>query len=269
MLAGNPRQTNLIFRLLVAGIFLVLFYLTLTLGSLLPNPLSVLMELFSFARDGLLFLDARASLFRWLVGFFLGSIAGLLLATLSELTNRRWLSWIGGGINDVNNLLRAVPVIGLPTVIIFVAGFSEWGKVIIIAWGCTFPVWLSTLKRLRPSEELKDVQSTLQLGLARRIMRIGLPSVVSAAYPGLRISVGVGWICVVAAEWLGVVEGDWLGYGLGRRLWLAQELNNLEMCVAILLVFGLLGLASDSVFRVGATTLFARVFKFDPTRGAT
>jgi NitT/TauT family transport system permease protein len=61
---------------------------------------------------------------------------------------------------------------------------------------------------------------------------------------GIRISVGVGWMCVVAAEMFGVSY-----YGLGTWLWQYYALHQMNRVMAYMIVLGLIGLAMDWCLR--------------------
>jgi len=214
----------------------------------------VLVAMYSGFVRGEVFLHARASAFRWLLGFLSGSSIGVLLGVITGVVssdlNRSIQKKIGRQvIEDSLQFLRAIPIIGLPTVVIFVAGVAEWGKILIISWGCVFPVWLSTHRGLQALDpEYSYLARTFRLSRVEWIAQIVIPAVAQSVYSGLRIALAVGWITVVAAEWLGVVEDGWLGYGLGVWLWRSQENNSIAECMAILLYFGLLGIASDNIF---------------------
>jgi len=55
---------------------------------------------------------------------------------------------------------------------------------------------------------------------------------------------GVGWMCVVAAEMLGASNS-----GLGFKLWFYYGLHMMDRVVAYMLVIGLLAMLLDRIFR--------------------
>ena len=89
--------------------------------------------------------------------------------------------------------------------------------------------------------EYLDVSKTLGASRLRTIFKIIIPAALPNIVSGLRISMGISWLVIVAAEML-------LGTGLGYFIW--NEWNNLyipNILVAIFII-GLVGLILDSVF---------------------
>lgn len=67
---------------------------------------------------------------------------------------------------------------------------------------------------------------------------------------GLRIGMGIGWMCLVAAEML---PGS--SSGLGYLVWYAYELMHTEIILAGILIIGIVGLLMDQGFRFLETRL--------------
>ena len=258
---------HIFIRIITTITLVFLSWETIAALTRLPHGDKVIRTLFELVTQGYLLRDILASSFRWGSGFIVGAILGILLALITALPRHNKLMLIARSVESGLHLARAIPVIGLPTILIFIAGFAEWGKMFIIGWGCAFPVWLSTHRGIQSiDEELYYISRCLQMSWFRRLIHIVIPAISHPVFSGLRISLGVGWICVVAAEWIGVYERGWLGYGLGIRLWREQELNHLAACSAILLCFGLLGLVTDTLFALSMRTLVPRFLGFDPNR---
>jgi nitrate/nitrite transport system permease protein len=84
-----------------------------------------------------------------------------------------------------------------------------------------------------------NVARTLEVGRARMALRVILPAAAPTIMTGMRISIGIAWLVIVAAEML--VGGT----GIGYFVW--NEWNNLSISsilVAILSI-GLVGMALD------------------------
>jgi nitrate/nitrite transport system permease protein len=89
--------------------------------------------------------------------------------------------------------------------------------------------------------EWLDVARTLEVSLARKILLVILPAAAPTIVTGMRISIGIAWLVIVAAEML--VGGT----GIGYFVW--NEWNNLSLTnviIAILLI-GLIGMALDQL----------------------
>src|SRR5438105_2154312 len=91
-------------------------------------------------------------------------------------------------------------------------------------------------------KEWLNVARTLEVGTLRRAYTIILPAAAPTILTGMRISMGIAWLVIVAAEML--VGGT----GIGYFVW--NEWNNLSLTNVIfaILVIGLVGMALDLLF---------------------
>jgi nitrate/nitrite transport system permease protein len=97
-------------------------------------------------------------------------------------------------------------------------------------------------------KEWLDVARTLEVGTLRRAFTIILPAAAPTILTGMRISVGIAWLVIVAAEML--VGGT----GIGYFVW--NEWNNLSIAnvITAIVVIGIVGMALDQIL-AGATRL--------------
>jgi nitrate/nitrite transport system permease protein len=88
-------------------------------------------------------------------------------------------------------------------------------------------------------KEWLNVAKTLEVGVLRRAFTIILPAAAPTILTGMRISIGIAWLVIVAAEML--VGGT----GIGYFVW--NEWNNLSIpsIVTAILLIGLVGMALD------------------------
>jgi len=100
-------------------------------------------------------------------------------------------------------------------------------------------------------KEWLNVARTLEVGTLRRAFTIILPAAAPTIVTGMRISIGIAWLVIVAAEML--VGGT----GIGYFVW--NEWNNLSITNVIIaiLVIGLVGMVLDQLLaRVGRLVTF-------------
>ena len=90
-------------------------------------------------------------------------------------------------------------------------------------------------------KEWLNVARTLEVGVVRRAVTIILPAAAPTILTGMRISIGIAWLVIVAAEML--VGGT----GIGYFVW--NEWNNLSITnvITAILVIGVVGMALDQV----------------------
>lgn len=90
--------------------------------------------------------------------------------------------------------------------------------------------------------EWLNVAKTLEVAPWRRAIEVILPAAAPTILTGMRISMGIAWLVIVAAEML--VGGT----GIGYFVW--NEWNNLSLpnVIVAILVIGLVGMALDQLF---------------------
>src|SRR3954469_19640085 len=205
-------------------------------GRLMPPPSRVGETLYGLARSGELWTHAWATLWRVAVGFGLGAAFGIALGALSGVSGaaRRLL-------DPTLQALRAIPSIAWVPLFILWFGIFEASKIALIAVGTFFPVYLGVAGAIlsvdRKLVEVGRVFRLSRLDLARRIL---LPAVMPHTLTSLRSGLGLGWMFVVAAELMGASEG------LGYLLLDGQMTGNAAQILSSLVLFALLGKATDS-----------------------
>jgi nitrate/nitrite transport system permease protein len=90
-------------------------------------------------------------------------------------------------------------------------------------------------------KEWLDVARTLEVGTLRRAFTIILPAAAPTILTGMRISIGIAWLVIVAAEML--VGGT----GIGYFVW--NEWNNLSIAnvITAIAVIGVVGMVLDQI----------------------
>ena len=90
-------------------------------------------------------------------------------------------------------------------------------------------------------KEWLNVARTLEVGPIRRAFTVILPAAAPTILTGMRISIGIAWLVIVAAEML--VGGT----GIGYFVW--NEWNNLSIVNVInaILLIGLVGMVLDQI----------------------
>lgn len=206
------------------------------------------------------FADVYISCLRWFIGLLAGSIVGGSIGAA--------LAYAGKGslfVSAILHFARAVPVLGLVPVIQYLFGISELGKFILIAWAVMFPVWISVETAL--ANRLTELELSLDaIGVGGSDFAISyvFPRLLSGFFQGIQISIGVGWLSVVAAEFIGTFSSGFWSGGLGYKLFLAFDLNDWMMGIFALGLFGALGMISAWVWNALVVRLVFLRPGFDP-----
>jgi len=147
------------------------------------------------------------------------------------------LAWFGiKGLADIIPPLAANPIF---------AGI-QFSTVLIIFIGAVFPILLNTIQGVKniPVEYLESAR-TLGARNFSILLKVIIPASLPLIVTGLRIGLGIGWMCLVAAE---MMPGS--SSGLGYLIWYAYELLRADIIVAGMAVIGMIGLVMDRGFRI-------------------
>lgn len=206
--------------LLGLGLLLLCWQLAAINGKGFPTPLSTLdsaLTLFAdpFYQDGPndmgIGWNVLASLQRVAVGFGLAALVGIPLGFLIGRS-----LFFARMFNPLIALLRPVsPLAWLPIGLLLfqkAEPASSWTIFICSIW----PMVINTAEGVRriPQDYL-NVARVLQLSEWTVMRRILFPAVLPAVLTGVRLSIGIAWLVIVAAEMLTAVWG--LGSGSGTN----------------------------------------------------
>ncbi|MFJ4620674.1 ABC transporter permease [Streptomyces sp. NPDC088812] len=224
-------------------LLLAVWALASATGALDPQTLAppgtVASTAWNLAADGRLGHHLFTSLQRAALGLFFGLAAAVVLALLAGLSR------LGEALIDgTAQLLRALPILALVPLAILWFGIGEEVKIILVALGTFFPLYINTHAALT-GLDLKWAELSQVLALSRRqfLLRIVLPGAAPGFFTGLRLAVTVSWLVLVVSEQINATSG--IGYLMTE----ARTFGETDIIVVGLVVYGLLGLASDTLVR--------------------
>lgn len=213
----------------------VLAALGLVSTRLLPPPSQILRTLGDLATRGVLLDHVLATLWRVWWGFLLGAAAGTVLGAATGVwpLARRLL-------DPSIQALRSIPSIAWTPLFILWFGIFETPKVLLIAVGVFFPVYLTLAGAIASVDrKLVEVGRIYRFGTWDLVRRILLPAALPTYITGLRGGLGLGWMFVVAAEFMGASKG------LGYLLVDGQMTGRPATILASILLFAVMGKLSD------------------------
>lgn len=205
--------------------------------SNLPGLGSVLRAFWDLMSDGTLIRYSAASLFRVTVGFYLAIIVAVPLGILLGRIQR-----LNRFVNPVIQFLRPVsPLAWVPFAMLWF-GIGDKPALFIIFIGSLFPLLLSTIKASASIHPMYfQVAANLELTTMESLRFLILPAVMPQIVLALRVSLGIAWLVVVAAEMIAVKSG------LGFLVIDARNALRLDHVVVAILTIGAIGLALDNV----------------------
>lgn len=224
-------------------LLLAIWQLASSTGALSPqklaSPANILSEGWTLLANGQLEHALAASLERVVIGFVIGALAGLIFGAVSGLS-----PWGEALLDPPLQMVRTLPFLGLIPLFILWFGIGELPKDLLIALGVAFPIYLNTFAGIRGVDD-RLLEATSVLGFTRieRLRHVVFPAALPQVLVGLRQSLGIAWLSLVVAEQLAVNSG--LGFLINN----AREFLQTNVIVVCLLVYAILGLATDGLVR--------------------
>ncbi len=219
-------------------------------ARILAAPSQVVATLFDMIVSGELQANLGVSLARALSGLALGSLVGGTLAVIAGLTKRGELA-----VDPPVQMLRTLPFLALVPLFIVWFGIGELPKVLLIALGVTFPVYLNLYNGIRGIDpKLIEAARTFGLRGPELIRHVILPGAMPSLLLGLRMALTVSWLSLVIAEQINASAG------LGTLINNARDFLQTDVIVVCLLVYAAIGLTADA----GVRALEAKALAWRP-----
>jgi sulfonate transport system permease protein len=206
----------------------------------LSSPGTVVSTAYHLWQQGQLQSNLLASLSRVLWGLLLGTSTGLVLAIIAGFFR------FGEDLVDSSmNMLRMVPAIALLPLIIIWIGIGEQAKIFLIALGSVFPIYMNTFSAIRGVDQ-KLIEAGRAFGLGRigLIRRVLIPGALPGFLVGLRWAIGGSWLLLFFAETVNANSG--IGYLINS----GEALNEINIVIMGVAIYGILGLFGDILVRL-------------------
>jgi len=200
-----------------------------------PSPGSVWSSFLEEIREGRLFNDIIASLWRVAVGFILSALLGIPVGL--------WLGqhyYTRKTLVPVFNFFRFLsPLAWIPFAILWFH-IGDKPAIFLIFMATFFPLVLSTMIAVSTIPNIYfRVARDYHYKNFELLSKVTFPAVLPEVISALRVSYGISWVVIVAAEMVGCQDG--LGYGI----WEARNGLRLDAAVCYMIVIGLLGMGID------------------------
>ncbi len=206
-----------------------------------PTPLQVVTGTMELVEDGSLWEHIGASLMRVGMGFALAIVVAIPMGL--------WMGRVEGAfrtLNPVFQILRPIsPIAWIPVAILWF-GVGNASPVFLIFIAAVFPMIVQTAAGVHTIEK-RYLRAAENFGVSRaRLFRqVIVPAVLPEIIVGMRISLGVAWLVVVAAEMIALRSG--LGYLIIDS---RNAGNRYDLVIAGMIIIGLIGLALDGIMRL-------------------
>lgn len=230
--------------LVIIGVWYVLAGLGFR-GGLLPTPVQVLEALIGASGGGGIWYDALISIRRVVFGIAVGLAAAVPIGFALG-----WYQTLRLMFNPLINFFRALPPIALVPLVIVYFGIGELSRTIILVWAAFFVTIVITYEGVVALEE-KYVRAARTLGanqweiFLKVVLPLSVPQILTAA----RVSLGIAWGSLVAAELIAAQDG------LGATIQDASNFLDIPTVYAGIILIGVAALVMDRLLRLASQRL--------------
>ena len=204
------------------------------------------------------------SLFTVFVGFLLASLIAIPIGIVSGLSQNLY-----NAINPLIQIFKPVsplawlPIVTMVVSAVYVSADPMFSKsfitsAITVMLCSLWPTLINTAVGVSSIDrDLLNVGKVLRLGYFTTVWKIVVPSSIPMIFTGLRISLGIGWMVLIAAEMLAQNPG------LGKFVWDEFQngsSNSLSRIMVAVLAIGLIGFALDRIMLT-----LQKFFSYDKT----
>lgn len=197
------------------------------------------------------------------LGFFIGTVIAVPLGLLSGLSKT-----FKAAINPLVQIFKPVsPLAWLPIVTIVISATVSADdpilptsfiiSALVVTLNSLWPTLINTAVGAESvDKDLQNVAKVLHLGPIARLRKLVLPSALPYIFTGMRLSLGVGWMVLIAAEMLAQNPG------LGKFVW--DEFQNgssqsLARIMFAVLVIGVIGFILDRLMSIAESFMSKRM----------
>ena len=214
---------------------------------ILPAPDAVLSAGIALAQSGELWEDAGWSLLRVLLGFAAAAVVAVPVGVLMG-----WSRTAAYIVDPVVEIMRPIPPIAWIGLAILWFGLGLNSAIFLVFIGAFFPILLNTISGVRNVDrKLIEVASTFGATDFEILRKVVIPAALPTIYTGMRVGMGIGWMCVVAAEMINPQ------HGLGDLILTSSSFLRTDQVMVGMISIGILGLAINVLFQLAGDRIFA------------
>jgi nitrate/nitrite transport system permease protein len=226
-------------------------------GAVLPGPFKTLQDSWNLIahpffdngpNDKGLGLHILASLGRVALGYSLAALVGVglgLLVGLSKSAQR--------ALDPIFQVLRTIPPLAWLPIALATFVQAQPSAIFVIFITAVWPIIINTAVGVtRIPEDYRRVAAVYQLKGWRYFWLVLLPAAAPYIFTGLRISIGMAWLAIVAAEML---TG---GVGIGFFIWDSYNSSHMSDIIVAVAYVGAVGFALDRLMAFVAAKVGAR-----------
>ncbi len=206
-------------------------------SAVFPGPLATAVGMWELTANGTLLQHSVASLYRVTLGFYLAVLVGVPVGMV--------LGWWKSGqvmFNALISFLRPIsPLAWIPLALLWF-GIGDKPAIFLIFLASFFPLLVSTITAVNHINSLYfQVAANFNFSPLETVSKIIFPAILPELLPALRISLGVAWLVVVAAEMIAVKSG------LGYLILDSRNALRMDYVMDAMIAIGLIGICLDRI----------------------
>ncbi|MCX5747652.1 MAG: ABC transporter permease [Proteobacteria bacterium] len=210
-------------------------------SPIFPTPGDVVRGTAELVKDGTIWDHIGASLARVSLGFSLALVVAIPLGLWMGL-----YEVVDATLNPLFQIMRPISPIAWIPIAILLLGVSNASPIFIIFIATVFPMIVQTAAAVHTIEP-RYLRAAANFGVSgpRVLVHVIIPAILPQVIVGMRISLGVSWLVVVAAEMIA------LRSGLGFLIIDSRNAGNrYDLVIAAMIIIGLIGLLLDGLMRL-------------------
>jgi sulfonate transport system permease protein len=235
MAKGSPKYIGIISGAFLVAI-LALWEISARTGwisaTFFPPPSKIWASFIHLFENGKLLIALRVTLLRFLVGVFIGSLAGAALGLMMgwwKRLNDFFAPWIAA--------IYPIPKIAIFPLLMILFGIGEGSKLVAIILGAFFPMLITTLAGVQQINRIYyEVAQNYGVRGRKVFTHVLLPGSLPSILAGLRLSVNTGFVLTISVEVISAQKG------LGVLLWYGWQTFRVSELYAVLVVISVLGI---------------------------
>lgn len=206
--------------------------------NLFPPFSVVIQETYVLFTKGMMTQSLFSTLCRVLIGLLIGGLLGVSVGTVMG-----WREAFNRSLTPVISILHPIPALGwLPLLMIWL-GINEALPIAIIALGAFFPICYSTSAGIKNvDKEMIKAARILGASEFRILIFVIFPIAAPYIFAGLKLSSGMAWRTVIAAEMVAIPTG------IGALLMKAESLVRVDIIMSCLVVLSVMCLIFEKGF---------------------
>lgn len=216
---------------------------------ILPSPSSIFNAYIDLIKSGRLFANLWISISRVVQGYTVGALLGVIIGISIGIFKKIEIAF-----SIIIGFLRPIPIIAWMPVLILWMGIDEGSKIAVIAIGSFWPILINVISGIKSvDKKYLEVADVFEKNKIQILLNIIIPSALPFIFTGLRIGVGMAWMCVVGAELIASASG------IGYLIMSSREMLQSDIMFAGVFSIGLIGLLIDN----GLSLIEKRLLKWN------